>query len=44
MAAIDYARLRDQTMADGFDSEVTVNTRALIDKVFIEFCLMQHSS
>jgi len=37
MAAIDYARLRDQTMADGFDSEVTVNTRALIDKVLARY-------
>lgn len=37
MAAIDYARLRNQTMADGLDSEVTVNTRALIDKVLARY-------
>lgn len=37
MAAIDFARLRNQTMADGFDSEVTVNTRALIDKVLARY-------
>ncbi|KAF2845371.1 hypothetical protein T440DRAFT_472692 [Plenodomus tracheiphilus IPT5] len=37
MAVIDYARLRNQTMADGFDSEVTVNTRALIDKVLARY-------
>ncbi|CAO2648586.1 Nn.00g078530.m01.CDS01 [Neocucurbitaria sp. VM-36] len=37
MSAIDFARLRNQTMADGFDSEVTVNTRALIDKVLARY-------
>ncbi|KAH7073979.1 hypothetical protein BKA63DRAFT_515169 [Paraphoma chrysanthemicola] len=37
MAAIDFARLRNQTMADGQDSEVTVNTRALIDKVLARY-------
>lgn len=37
MVAIDFARLRDQTMADGLDSEVTVNTRALIDKVLARY-------
>jgi HSP90 family molecular chaperone len=37
MAAIDFARLRNQTMADGLDSEVTVNTRALIDKVLARY-------
>ncbi|KAL6705352.1 hypothetical protein ACN47E_007001 [Coniothyrium glycines] len=37
MASIDYARLRNQTMADGLDSEVTVNTRALIDKVLARY-------
>lgn len=37
MSAIDYARLRNQTMADGLDSEVTVNTRALIDKVLARY-------
>lgn len=42
MAAIDYARLRDQTMADGFDSEVTVNTRALIDKVSLGCIFISH--
>ncbi len=31
---IDYARLREQTLGSGQDEEaVTVNTRALIDKV-----------
>ncbi|KAL5116686.1 hypothetical protein ACEQ8H_005435 [Pleosporales sp. CAS-2024a] len=35
--AIDFARLRNQTMADGLDSEVTVNTRALIDKVLARY-------
>ena len=37
MAGVDYARLRNQTMADGQDSEVTVNTRALIDKVLARY-------
>lgn len=37
MAGIDFARLRNQTMADGLDSEVTVNTRALIDKVLARY-------
>ena len=37
MAAIDFARLRNQTMTDGLDSEVTVNTRALIDKVLARY-------
>ncbi|KAH7117674.1 hypothetical protein B0J11DRAFT_89550 [Dendryphion nanum] len=37
MAAMDFARLRNQTMADGDDSEVTVNTRALIDKVLARY-------
>lgn len=37
MAAVDFARLRNQTMADGQDSEVTVNTRALIDKVLARY-------
>ncbi|KAF1943340.1 hypothetical protein EJ02DRAFT_453444 [Clathrospora elynae] len=37
MATIDFARLRNQTMADGLDSEVTVNTRALIDKVLARY-------
>src|SRR5690242_4342644 len=37
MASIDFARLRNQTMADGLDSEVTVNTRALIDKVLARY-------
>jgi hypothetical protein len=37
MAALDFARLRNQTMADGTDSEVTVNTRALIDKVLARY-------
>ncbi|KAF2128990.1 hypothetical protein P153DRAFT_367274 [Dothidotthia symphoricarpi CBS 119687] len=37
MAAIDFARLRNQTMADGLDSEVTVNTRSLIDKVLARY-------
>ncbi|GAB7353434.1 hypothetical protein MBLNU459_g3902t2 [Dothideomycetes sp. NU459] len=36
--AIDYARLRDQTMGSGLDEEaVTVNTRALIDKVLARY-------
>ncbi|KAF2640509.1 hypothetical protein P280DRAFT_549373 [Massarina eburnea CBS 473.64] len=37
MASIDFARLRNQTMADGQDSDVTVNTRALIDKVLARY-------
>jgi hypothetical protein len=37
MAAVDFARLRNQTMSDGQDSEVTVNTRALIDKVLARY-------
>ncbi|KAF2023729.1 hypothetical protein EK21DRAFT_118485 [Setomelanomma holmii] len=37
MAAIDFTRLRNQTMADGLDSEVTINTRALIDKVLARY-------
>lgn len=37
MTAIDYARLRNQTMATGLDSEVTVNTRSLIDKVLARY-------
>jgi hypothetical protein len=37
VSSIDYARLRNQTMADGLDSEVTVNTRALIDKVLARY-------
>ncbi|KAF2006235.1 hypothetical protein P154DRAFT_517895 [Amniculicola lignicola CBS 123094] len=37
MAAVDFARLRKQTLADGQDSEVTVNTRALIDKVLARY-------
>lgn len=37
MASIDFARLRNQTMADGLDSEVTVNTRSLIDKVLARY-------
>ncbi|KAK7185409.1 hypothetical protein DPSP01_001970 [Paraphaeosphaeria sporulosa] len=37
MAGVDFTRLRNQTMADGQDSEVTVNTRALIDKVLARY-------
>jgi hypothetical protein len=37
MASFDFSRLRQQTMADGQDSEVTVNTRALIDKVLARY-------
>jgi hypothetical protein len=37
MAAVDYAGLRNKTLADGQDSEVTVNTRALIDKVLARY-------
>ncbi|KAF2268937.1 hypothetical protein CC78DRAFT_575481 [Lojkania enalia] len=37
MATLDFARLRNQTMTDGQDSEVTVNTRALIDKVLARY-------
>lgn len=37
MAAFDITRLRNQTLADGQDSEVTVNTRALIDKVLARY-------
>ncbi|KAL1306383.1 hypothetical protein AAFC00_005092 [Neodothiora populina] len=37
-APIDYARLREQTMGSGLDEEaVTVNTRALIDKVLARY-------
>lgn len=36
--AVDYARLREQTMGSGLDEEaVTVNTRALIDKVLARY-------
>ncbi|KAK8200762.1 hypothetical protein M8818_006078 [Zalaria obscura] len=36
--AIDYAKLREQTMGSGLDEEaVTVNTRALIDKVLARY-------
>ncbi|KAG9677806.1 hypothetical protein KCU99_g4462, partial [Aureobasidium melanogenum] len=36
--SIDYARLREQTMGSGLDEEaVTVNTRALIDKVLARY-------
>lgn len=35
---IDYARLREQTLGSGLDEEaVTVNTRALIDKVLARY-------
>lgn len=37
MAAVDYAGLRSKTLLDGQDSEVTVNTRALIDKVLARY-------
>ncbi|KAF2471436.1 uncharacterized protein BDR25DRAFT_260988 [Lindgomyces ingoldianus] len=37
MAGVDFARLRMTTMNDGQDSEVTVNTRALIDKVLARY-------
>jgi hypothetical protein len=37
MASIDFAHLRSQTMADGQDSEVTANIRALIDKVLARY-------
>ncbi|KAF2491639.1 hypothetical protein BU16DRAFT_124365 [Lophium mytilinum] len=37
MATMDFARLRNQAMNDGQDSEVTVNTRALIDKVLARY-------
>jgi len=38
MAAADYARLREQTMGSHEDEEaVTVNTRALIDKVLARY-------
>ena len=37
MEPVDFGRLRTQTMADGQDSEVTVNTRALIDKVLARY-------
>lgn len=33
----DYARLREETMTSGQDSAVTVNTRALIDKVLARY-------
>lgn len=37
-ASVDYARLREQTMGGGLDEEaVTVNTRALIDKVLARY-------
>lgn len=36
--AVDYSRLREQTMGSGLDEEaVTVNTRALIDKVLARY-------
>ncbi|KAF2154559.1 hypothetical protein K461DRAFT_275672 [Myriangium duriaei CBS 260.36] len=36
--AVDYARLREQTLGSGLDEEaVTVNTRALIDKVLARY-------
>ncbi|KAF2118693.1 hypothetical protein BDV96DRAFT_568338 [Lophiotrema nucula] len=35
--AVDFAKLRNQTMTAGEDSEVTVNTRALIDKVLARY-------
>ncbi|KAI9692642.1 MAG: hypothetical protein M1820_009519 [Bogoriella megaspora] len=36
--SVDYARLREQTMgADGEEEAVTVNTRALIDKVLARY-------
>lgn len=36
--AIDYAKLREQTLGSGLDEEaVTVNTRALIDKVLARY-------
>jgi hypothetical protein len=38
MAAIDYNALRAQTLGSGRDEEaVTVNTRALIDKVLARY-------
>ncbi|KAF2744478.1 hypothetical protein M011DRAFT_428969 [Sporormia fimetaria CBS 119925] len=37
MASVDLARLRNQTLTDGQDGEVTVNTRALIDKVLARY-------
>ncbi|KAK4999229.1 hypothetical protein LTR66_001708 [Elasticomyces elasticus] len=37
-STMDYARLREQTMGSGLDEEaVTVNTRALIDKVLARY-------
>lgn len=34
----DYAKLREQTLGSGLDEEaVTVNTRALIDKVLARY-------
>ncbi|KAF2085773.1 hypothetical protein K490DRAFT_45958 [Saccharata proteae CBS 121410] len=35
--AMDYARMRELTMRDGEDDAVTVNTRALIDKVLARY-------
>ncbi|GAM86174.1 hypothetical protein ANO11243_041850 [Dothideomycetidae sp. 11243] len=36
--AVDYAKLREQTLGSGLDEEaVTVNTRALIDKVLARY-------
>lgn len=36
--SVDYSRLREQTMGSGLDEEaVTVNTRALIDKVLARY-------
>ena len=38
MASVDYSKLRDQTLGSGQDEEaVTVNTRALIDKVLARY-------
>lgn len=37
MTGVDFAQLRNQTMSDGQDGEVTVNTRALIDKVLARY-------
>ena len=37
-AAVDYAALREQTLGSTLDEEaVTVNTRALIDKVLARY-------
>ncbi|KAJ9641871.1 hypothetical protein H2199_005084 [Coniosporium tulheliwenetii] len=35
--SVDFARLREQTMGSGEDEAVTVNTRALIDKVLARY-------